>query len=69
MNGAIGYEWIDAKSQEIRIGRFDANRNGSFFSKKITAVKNRIVTIKMKLTAPDKKAFWLTLNQNREDSR
>lgn len=24
LNGAIGYEWIDANSQEIEIGRFDA---------------------------------------------
>jgi len=24
LNGAIGYEWIDAKSKEIEIGRFDA---------------------------------------------
>jgi hypothetical protein len=33
-----------------------ALENGSFFSKKITEVKNRNVTIKIKLTTPDKKA-------------
>ncbi|MBA7677799.1 hypothetical protein ES703_86063 [subsurface metagenome] len=79
MNGAIGYEWIEANGQEIKIGyfeaillvkhdgenrhfglriptgerfdspelyaAFDTNRNGSFFAKKITEIKNRTETI------------------------
>lgn len=41
---------VDGKEETVT-----ALENGSFFSKKITEVKNRTVTIKMKVTTPDKK--------------
>ncbi len=41
---------VDSKEETVT-----ALGNGSFFSKKITEVKNRTVIIKMKVTTPDKK--------------